>query len=102
MTAIRTCAHCLKTIHGPSSGSVGDGSVCHPDNGMDCYRLVTVYQHPMPCPTCQAVRNVDLAILPCARCELPVEPLVRSHHREAAMMLQALGYDVIPPSGTVL
>lgn len=42
-----TCAHCAR----PQSGyaSVGVQPLCHPDEGMDCYRLVTVYGCTMPC-----------------------------------------------------
>lgn len=46
------CAHC----QGPQIGmaAVGDNNggtrmLCHPDYGLDCYRLVTVYGHGMPC-----------------------------------------------------
>lgn len=27
--------------------------VCHPDSGMDCYRLTTIYDHPTPCKPCR-------------------------------------------------
>lgn len=26
--------------------------LCHPDDGPDCFHLVTVYRHPAPCPNC--------------------------------------------------
>lgn len=41
------CAHC----HGPQIGSayVDRQPLCHPDYGLDCYRLVTLYRHAMPC-----------------------------------------------------
>lgn len=47
MGATVDCAHCL----GPQVGSasVAGQSLCHPDGGLDCYRLVTVYHHDMPC-----------------------------------------------------
>lgn len=41
------CAHCLSPQQGYAS--VGDAPLCHPDEGMDCYFLVTVYRHGMPC-----------------------------------------------------
>lgn len=42
------CAHCARPLRG--SGTALDGSpLCHPDDGMDCYHLVTLYRHPMPC-----------------------------------------------------
>jgi hypothetical protein len=32
--------------------------LCHPDDGLDCYRLVTVYKHPIDnCPHCIATPN---------------------------------------------
>ena len=45
-----TCAHCL----GPQRGSaqVNDSPLCHPNDGMDCYHLATVYGHAMPCNSC--------------------------------------------------
>jgi hypothetical protein len=42
-----TCSHCGLTQQGYASLST-DGiqyPLCHPDDGMDCYRLVTVYRH---------------------------------------------------------
>lgn len=41
------CAHC----RGPQIGyaAKGEDLLCHPDYGLDCYRLVTVYGHGMPC-----------------------------------------------------
>lgn len=47
------CAHCGHHLRG--SAFAGDAPLCHPDRGQDCYRLVTVYQHPMPCESCRAV-----------------------------------------------
>lgn len=51
------CAHCGATDVGSYSAgyaSVGDQYLCHPnDEGRpDCYTLVTVFKHPMPCPGC--------------------------------------------------
>ena len=47
------CGHCGKVARGYG----WDGArLCHPDEGMDCYRLVTVYKHPRDaagnCPRC--------------------------------------------------
>ncbi len=44
------CGHCRQRAIGHAS--VGKVRVCHPDSGMDCYRLVTVYRHWMPCRPC--------------------------------------------------
>lgn len=51
--AKRICRHCGTKARGYAD--VG-GPVCHPDAGMDCYRLVTVYGHPMPCTPCSDAR----------------------------------------------
>lgn len=51
---MNTCSHCGLLALGYSTV---DGDVlCHPDTGMDCYKLVTVYHHVMPCdePLCVA------------------------------------------------
>jgi hypothetical protein len=55
MTRLPTiCGHCHKAQRGFASVTVDGDSVplCHPDDGPDCYHLVTVYHHPMPCPDC--------------------------------------------------
>jgi hypothetical protein len=36
------CGHCGKIARGYAK--VDDVQLCHPDEGMDCYRLVTVYK----------------------------------------------------------
>lgn len=41
----KICAHCGNSLRG--YGSVNSSYLCHPDVGMDCYRLVTVYGEPM-------------------------------------------------------
>lgn len=46
-----TCRHCWRPQRGRAS--VYGEPVCHPDQGMDCYHLVTVYGHPMPCDKCK-------------------------------------------------
>lgn len=43
----RICAHCTRPMRGYAT--VGGDYLCHPDVGLDCYRLVTIYDHPMPC-----------------------------------------------------
>jgi hypothetical protein len=48
------CAHCGRPVRG--TAFVNDDPLCHPDDGMDCYRLATVYGHPLPCPPCRAGR----------------------------------------------
>lgn len=47
---MNTCWHCGKPQRGYAS--VGPALVCHPDDGLDCYRLVISGGHPMPCPSC--------------------------------------------------
>jgi hypothetical protein len=47
------CAHCRRSLDGLAA--VNGSALCHPDAGMDCYRLVTVYAHPMPCSSCVGV-----------------------------------------------
>lgn len=37
------CAHCGQPARGMAH--VGDDRLCHPDSGMDCYHLVTVWGH---------------------------------------------------------
>lgn len=71
----RTCAHC----GGPQVGfaSVNLAPLCHPDYGLDCYRLVTVYGHLMPCECRGKSENPDNDV--CDRCqyrrfEHPVDP----------------------------
>jgi len=50
----RQCAHCRLEVRGYAS--IDDKLLCHPDVGIDCYRLVTVYGHPMPCIHCRDAR----------------------------------------------
>lgn len=45
--AERICAHCERPMRGMASA--GDAWLCHPDYGVDCYHLVTLYGHKMPC-----------------------------------------------------
>jgi hypothetical protein len=44
------CAHCGGPLRGYAA--LGDTKLCHPDDGLDCYRLVTLYRHPVPCGPC--------------------------------------------------
>lgn len=53
----RVCAHCQGAMRGFSS--VNDDWLCHPDEGPDCYRLVTVYHHPMPCLQCPGKTGIN-------------------------------------------
>lgn len=56
-----TCGHCGLASVGYAK--VEDQTVCHPaGGGMDCYRLVTVYGHVMPCGRdgCVASRRLRL------------------------------------------
>ena len=49
----KPCAHCGQPMRGFGYlGRAGepDRFLCHPDTGPDCYHLVTVYDHPTPCP----------------------------------------------------
>lgn len=47
------CAHCGRQMNNFAGGSskVGGNNTCHPNakDRPDCYRLVTVYKHEMPC-----------------------------------------------------
>lgn len=47
----KTCAHCGKRFEaGGSLFREGvDYPLCHPDEGLDCYRLVTVYGERIGC-----------------------------------------------------
>lgn len=56
----RTCAHCLHDMRG--FASVGDDYLCHPDVGLDCYRLVTVHGHELPCQRriCEVLAGSDV------------------------------------------
>jgi hypothetical protein len=47
----RLCGHCSQPQRGFASVTYAGAPMplCHPDDGPDCYRLVTVYHHPTPC-----------------------------------------------------
>jgi hypothetical protein len=52
------CGHCGLPIVG--YGYALGEALCHPDQALlghsgraDCYHLVTVYRHPMPCQKCK-------------------------------------------------
>lgn len=50
LSEVGICAHCGKAARGFASvtGSKGESlRVCHPDEGLDCYHLVTVYNEPL-------------------------------------------------------
>lgn len=70
-----TCAHCRRvqvgragiTIRNPETGvGLAEMALCHPDYGLDCYRLVTVHGHAMPCPSCRESDHPDRDV--CDRC----------------------------------
>ena len=50
------CAHCRGPVRGYASAN--GRPLCHPDFGLDCYHLATVYQHDVPCQPCADVRIV--------------------------------------------
>lgn len=53
------CAHCRGQRYGHATAYNGLGGrvkLCHPDEGMDCYRLVTIYRHSLPCLQCSDAR----------------------------------------------
>jgi len=54
----KQCAHCMREMRGYASAGNGQ-RLCHPDAGLDCYRLVTVYGHEMPCWCCVDVRVLE-------------------------------------------
>lgn len=50
MSARATCSHCGSNREVYGSYQEGGGplyQLCHPNEGMDCYRLVTVYHEPI-------------------------------------------------------
>ena len=47
---LRICGHCCQVMRGFASW--GKTWLCHPDEGMDCYRAVTVKKHAMRCTVC--------------------------------------------------
>jgi hypothetical protein len=55
-----TCGHCGGPLRG--YGNVHGVKVCHPDDGLDCYALVTLAGHDMPCETLDADRRYCEAV----------------------------------------
>lgn len=52
------CEHCTGVVLGYATVYF-DGksySVCHPNTGLDCYKLVTLYHHGSQCYCCREVR----------------------------------------------
>lgn len=47
----QTCGHCGRVQDGYAA--VGNVPLCHPDTGMDCFKLVTLYGHGAPCGMCK-------------------------------------------------
>ena len=83
---------------------LNDTALCHPDEGMDCYHLATVYRHPLPCRDCiQApARAVTAALLPIVqyvsrgRGYVDVERYPDAAARRALGLADAAG--LIPPA----
>jgi hypothetical protein len=51
---LQRCHHCWGPVKGWAS--FDGNALCHPDFGLDCYHLVTVYDHEMACPQCVDIR----------------------------------------------
>ncbi|TDC34205.1 hypothetical protein E1211_17815 [Micromonospora sp. 15K316] len=49
----RICGHCRTPMRGYAR--LGDIWLCHPDDGLDCYRMVTLYGHGAPCFPCASI-----------------------------------------------
>lgn len=45
---VRSCGLCGRALPPGEVGWALDTYLCHPDEGQDCYRLVTVYDEPLP------------------------------------------------------
>lgn len=51
------CAHCqLPTL---GYGTAHSAPLCHPDIGLDCYHLVTLYRHTTPCTIAYCLASVQ-------------------------------------------
>jgi hypothetical protein len=48
------CAHCMRPALTPLA--IGKYQLCHPPYGLDCYELVTIAKHGMPCNWCMPIR----------------------------------------------
>lgn len=46
MTNERICAYCHQPMQGVASA--GNEWLCHPNDGLDYYRLVTIHRMPLP------------------------------------------------------
>ena len=56
------CGHCLRDQRGYAT--MNGMPLCHPDEGMDCYHLVTVWGHDFRCEYCMSIlaaENLQLA-----------------------------------------
>lgn len=55
---MKICGHCGEQMRGSASITDASGTVwlCHPDEGRDCYHLVTVWGHD-PHPGCRQCRD---------------------------------------------
>jgi hypothetical protein len=57
---VPTCSHCGLPRRGSAGVLLKSGyyPLCHPDEGLDCYHLVTVYKHPITnCTKCQPIER---------------------------------------------
>jgi hypothetical protein len=59
-TMDKRCQHCSGIVIGHATVYFDDKSypVCHPNTGLDCYKLVTIYNHTRWCFPCTDVRLV--------------------------------------------
>jgi hypothetical protein len=55
------CTHCGKPQVGAAGVQLNDQffDLCHPDQGTDCYRLVTIYHHPIVDCLCMSPLNEE-------------------------------------------
>jgi hypothetical protein len=60
--ALPTCSHCGRPCGDMAGGwgSINGEPLCHPneENRPDCYRLVTVYHHPLSHQDCEVTNGV--------------------------------------------
>lgn len=59
----RICAHCANPMRGLASMTISGKHLwlCHPDEGLDCYRLVNVYGHEptADCAKCTEAKEIS-------------------------------------------
>lgn len=89
------CGHCGEPMRGYAA--INDTPLCHPDEGLDCYRLVTVFGHPMPCGCAAGVREeqfeslLDAIIQQVEDAGLEVEMAASLANRTAEFIITAPG-----------